>query len=794
MTTPNQTDQPPTTDNDLRSTDARGFVVGDAAVRHSRAQFQATGPLPYPISAATARGVADIDAPISDYERFLAWHDRAWTARATSENLNTELLVRRMDRLESHLQDATNAAGGQWQPPPRIQLTQQPGWQRTPEQQARHDRATGFEAELENSIASTWAETARTERYNDAVRARTAQLESLPISTDTDTDAGRSRGTPDPRLLAGVQRLQEIRDGIDLGQLAVEAALVYGEPSFTIDPDTTGHGSVDGAYAALTRILADMELAAQDFAETSGLVADQAADPTIADQDYRPSNPRYLDTEHPHWAGDADERWTRADFARVQHLRKEGRLAASAGHMRRADALDAEADRTERDYTEPGSEPSRWTRLTDILRDYTSSNSDPKDRVRAIADTGLRPVTATQPGSGLPPLSAEDRDLLFVAELSGNLAQPGPHPAVTQWHLDEIRDATEFGDIHGADVARERLAEHLTGHGIDPGRAEIQRRLAGQYRYGAAGTVRARHNLNASLVDNPLSPTVDAGEVPELLPPQYSRSATDATIDIDPSPVEMSTTATASTGAADQGATGRQATAADPAPDMPGRARRVLFTGSRSIRDPRLVQQALKPFAAPGVVLVVGDAKGGDKFALDAWKAWGLPFEQHRKDFRRDGNGAGFRRDERMVDTGADACVAIIHNKSQGATTCAERAEAAGITTYRMRVTDPPADPSHRAERPPIVTTDITRPTPPSTHRASADTPTTEPDPAEHPSAESTVPTPDDGSDIAAAIARAGLGEPRSTPPNSATLTPPTTAPTTSTFTQHSVQEGLEAW
>jgi hypothetical protein len=50
------------------------------------------------------------------------------------------------------------------------------------------------------------------------------------------------------------------------------------------------------------------------------------------------------------------------------------------------------------------------------------------------------------------------------------------------------------------------------------------------------------------------------------------------------------------------------------------------------------------------------------------------------------GNGAGFARNQAMVDRGAERCHAFIWNDSRGASDCADRAEAAGIEVVRHRV------------------------------------------------------------------------------------------------------------
>lgn len=109
----------------------------------------------------------------------------------------------------------------------------------------------------------------------------------------------------------------------------------------------------------------------------------------------------------------------------------------------------------------------------------------------------------------------------------------------------------------------------------------------------------------------------------------------------------------------------------------------------------------IRPTALP--ILVHGGARGVDMLAADLWEQWGLPVEPHRakwsecgehcpsdKSCRRIRRGrkyctrAGFRRNAVMVALGADACIAFIHNESQGATQCAELAEHAGIPTTRI--------------------------------------------------------------------------------------------------------------
>lgn len=154
-------------------------------------------------------------------------------------------------------------------------------------------------------------------------------------------------------------------------------------------------------------------------------------------------------------------------------------------------------------------------------------------------------------------------------------------------------------------------------------------------------------------------------------------------------------------------------------PDRPTSAQpaRVLFTGSRTLTDPRLIRPPLTTVRHrfPTATLVHGAAEGADRIAARIWTAWGLPTEAHPADWtgpctpdcptghrrqRRNGTGycpqAGLRRNRAMVTTGAHACLALIQHHSRGATHCATLAEQAGIPTWR-----PPIDgaTTHRCAR-----------------------------------------------------------------------------------------------
>ncbi|QIS02344.1 DUF2493 domain-containing protein [Nocardia brasiliensis] len=114
---------------------------------------------------------------------------------------------------------------------------------------------------------------------------------------------------------------------------------------------------------------------------------------------------------------------------------------------------------------------------------------------------------------------------------------------------------------------------------------------------------------------------------------------------------------------------------------------RVLVTGSRTWTDHSAIQYALAPFRSRDAVLVHGNARGADRIAAGIWHAWGEHDEPHPADWEREGRAAGLRRNQRMVDAGADVCLAFIQDNSCGASHTADRAQAAGIPTMRHRRT-----------------------------------------------------------------------------------------------------------
>lgn len=114
---------------------------------------------------------------------------------------------------------------------------------------------------------------------------------------------------------------------------------------------------------------------------------------------------------------------------------------------------------------------------------------------------------------------------------------------------------------------------------------------------------------------------------------------------------------------------------------------RVLVTGSRTWTDLSVIVAALDGLLIehPDMVLVHGKCPKGVDLMADAWAARrGVPVEGHPADWGAYGKRAGFLRNQAMVDTGPQMCLAFIMDGSRGATHCANAARTAGIPTVRL--------------------------------------------------------------------------------------------------------------
>jgi hypothetical protein len=118
---------------------------------------------------------------------------------------------------------------------------------------------------------------------------------------------------------------------------------------------------------------------------------------------------------------------------------------------------------------------------------------------------------------------------------------------------------------------------------------------------------------------------------------------------------------------------------------------RVLITGSREWgTDPAhegIMRNILAELPEDAVV-VHGDARGADSMAELGWGLrWGRTTERHPANWNRQADGtydkaAGFKRNEKMVNLGADLCIAFVHGESNGTQHCAKYAISRGVDTW----------------------------------------------------------------------------------------------------------------
>lgn len=117
---------------------------------------------------------------------------------------------------------------------------------------------------------------------------------------------------------------------------------------------------------------------------------------------------------------------------------------------------------------------------------------------------------------------------------------------------------------------------------------------------------------------------------------------------------------------------------------------RILVTGSRDWPKPQVIAEVLRGLIVPDgdITLVSGGARGVDRTAEKIAEELRWIIERHDAEWEKYPRAAGIIRNKKMVDLGADVCVAFIYNNSRGATHCANLAEKAGIKTLIWRVDD----------------------------------------------------------------------------------------------------------
>lgn len=117
---------------------------------------------------------------------------------------------------------------------------------------------------------------------------------------------------------------------------------------------------------------------------------------------------------------------------------------------------------------------------------------------------------------------------------------------------------------------------------------------------------------------------------------------------------------------------------------------RLLVTGSQKWIRVDTIELALlaETIDIPprGVTLVHGACPdGADQIADEFAVARGWDIERHPADWSRHGRAAGQIRNQRMVKSGVDVCLAFIREKSPGASTTLRKAHREGIYTVVWR-------------------------------------------------------------------------------------------------------------
>lgn len=108
---------------------------------------------------------------------------------------------------------------------------------------------------------------------------------------------------------------------------------------------------------------------------------------------------------------------------------------------------------------------------------------------------------------------------------------------------------------------------------------------------------------------------------------------------------------------------------------------RVIVCGSRNV-DPGKARSVICARLAelPGTVTIVhGAARGVDRIAGQEAEKLGLLLDVFPADWERDGKAAGFIRNQKMVDAGADLVLAFWDGSSAGTQHTITRAGEAGI-------------------------------------------------------------------------------------------------------------------
>lgn len=107
---------------------------------------------------------------------------------------------------------------------------------------------------------------------------------------------------------------------------------------------------------------------------------------------------------------------------------------------------------------------------------------------------------------------------------------------------------------------------------------------------------------------------------------------------------------------------------------------RVLVTGSRDWDDIDRIQAALLLLPPGDHTIVHGGARGADSIADDLARHLGHQVERHPARWAEQGKAAGVIRNQKMLDSGIDLCLAFQKDaNSRGTADMVRRAKAAGV-------------------------------------------------------------------------------------------------------------------
>lgn len=112
---------------------------------------------------------------------------------------------------------------------------------------------------------------------------------------------------------------------------------------------------------------------------------------------------------------------------------------------------------------------------------------------------------------------------------------------------------------------------------------------------------------------------------------------------------------------------------------------RVLVTGSRYWDDYSYMYAVLSEHIEAGDTLISGTARGADQMAESMWEHYRLPIERYPANWSL-GRGAGLLRNEQMVDTDPDICIAFfkVGARNTGTTHCANYAQKKGVSVVTV--------------------------------------------------------------------------------------------------------------